>query len=237
MYTFTKIILKSIITLVLLNLNNAYAGEKDLYDFLWLDPDKSVYVLQNKIYPKNKTYYADIGFVTSVTANFQSTNGAQFKFGYYWAEEWAVEFNFIQYGNENNAAFENVKIINEAEPFVRRPLRSTSVFAIWSPFYGKINTFNKIYYFDWSFGVGTGQYTMESSLDGNINNPLEKNQYDQENYIPVQLKTNLKFHINRNLHLGVELLNTNYQAGTPKNPSAKKWSYNNDVILSIGVSF
>mgnify|MGYP000697543964 CR=1 FL=1 len=28
------------------------ATEKDLYDFLWLDPDKKVYVLQNKVHKK-----------------------------------------------------------------------------------------------------------------------------------------------------------------------------------------
>ena len=30
------------------------ASEKDLYNFLWLDPDKKVYVLQNKIHKKSK---------------------------------------------------------------------------------------------------------------------------------------------------------------------------------------
>lgn len=28
------------------------ADEKDLYDFMWLDPDKKVYVLQNKVHKK-----------------------------------------------------------------------------------------------------------------------------------------------------------------------------------------
>ncbi len=51
---------KLISFLVIFYTSFSLAGEKDLYDFQWLDPDKSVYVLQNKIYPKNKTFYVDI---------------------------------------------------------------------------------------------------------------------------------------------------------------------------------
>ena len=40
---------------VLFVTKNTHAGEKSLYDFLWLDPDKKVYVLQNKIYKKEHT--------------------------------------------------------------------------------------------------------------------------------------------------------------------------------------
>ena len=32
----------------------AYAGEENVYDFLWLDPDKKVYVLQNREFKKKK---------------------------------------------------------------------------------------------------------------------------------------------------------------------------------------
>ena len=87
---------------------NAFAGEKDLYDFLWLDPDKSVYVLQNKIYEKDKSIYLDLGFGSSLTSTFQDTYTGQIKLGYYFHEEWAVEFNYMQYSNQDNAAFENV---------------------------------------------------------------------------------------------------------------------------------
>ena len=31
---------------LILTVNNVAAGERDKYDYLWLDPDKSVYVLR-----------------------------------------------------------------------------------------------------------------------------------------------------------------------------------------------
>ena len=80
-------------------------------------------------------------------------------------------------------------------PFVRRPISSNSIYAIWSPFYGKINTFNKIYYFDLSFGLGTGIYTMESNLK-TANDP-NSNTFETETYTPIQVKATTKFHVNK----------------------------------------
>jgi len=212
------------------------AGENDLYDFLWLDPDKQVYVLQNKIYPKEKSLYIDLGYISNLSSDFEDVNGAQIKLGYYFKEEWAFEINYNQYASKTNSAYESVKIVNDTEPFVRRMNESLSLFLIWSPFYGKINTFNKIYYFDWSFGVGTGTLKAESNLNS-VRNPANPNTFDSERYNPVQFKSNVKFHINKNLHLGVEFLNTNYEAGSPKFPGRKEWKQNNDLIFSLGVSF
>ena len=216
---------------------NSFAGEKDLYEFLWLDPDKSVYVLQNKVHEKDKSFYVDLGYAANQTSNFQDTAGAQLRAGYFFKEEWAVEFQYMQWTNSDNTAFESVGAVNGAEPFVVRPVSSASVFLVWSPFYGKINTFNEIYYFDWSFGVGTGQFNIESSLDSNVENPNDPNVYKDETLVPVQLKTNVKFHINKRVHLGVEFLNTNFQTASPSSPNTEKWRQNNDLIFSLGGSF
>lgn len=212
------------------------AGESDLYDFLWLDPDKSVYVLQNKIYPKTKSIYLDFGYITGLTSAFQDTAGGQLKAGYFINEDWAVEWNYMQYSNVDNSTHDNVEYVSSTVPFVRRPISSNSVYAIWSPFYGKINTFNKIYYFDLSFGIGTGIYTMESNLK-TANDP-NTNTFETETYTPIQLKATTKFHVNKFMHVGVEFLSTNYNAkADPSNEKATKWKRNNDIIFSFGVSF
>lgn len=222
-------ILISIITV------NSFAGEEDLYDFLWLDPDKSVYVLQNKIHPKDNSFFVDLGYMMNMTSTFQETSGAQIKLGYFLNENWAIEFSHLKYSNSDNSTLKSVESVAGLAPFIRRPLSSSTVFAVWSPFYGKINTFNQIYYFDWSFGVGTGAYKMESNLD--TAELKTENRFEDENYTPIQLKTTFKFHINKSLNIGLELLNTNFEAGTPKNPKSKSWDQNNDLIFSIGASF
>ncbi len=53
----------------------AEATEKDLYNFKWLDPDKSVYVLQNKVYKKEKSFYTDLSFLKGLSSTYQDTKG------------------------------------------------------------------------------------------------------------------------------------------------------------------
>ena len=212
------------------------AGEKSLYDFLWLDPDKKVYVLQNKLYKKEHSFYADVGYLSNFTSKFQDTNGYALRAGYFFHEEWGVELYYNQYSNSNNSEWERIRAVNGADPFVRRMNRSMGAFVIWSPFYGKINTFNKIYYFDWSFGLGMGKIEAESNLktvsDANLVSSFEK-----ESYSAVAWKTNFKFHINENTHLGVEWVQHHYKAPSAKDPKTDLLRTNQDLIFSIGWSY
>lgn len=213
-----------------------WAGEESLYDFLWLDPDKKVYVLQNKLYKKENSFYFDVGYLSNFTSKFQNTDGLALRAGYYIHEEWGLEIFFNRYSNSNNDEFRTIRLINEAEPFIRRLNSSYGAVAIWSPFYGKINTFNKIFYFDWSFGAGLTQINAESNLktvrQGNV-----ANRYETEVYNGAVLKTRFTFHLKENLHLGIEYMNTYYNAPGPKNPNSDKLRTNTDVIFSLGVSY
>jgi outer membrane beta-barrel protein len=222
--------------LMLMFSKNTHAGEKSLYDFLWLDPDKKVYVLQNKLYKKEHSVYFDIGYIANMTSKFQDTNGFSFKGGYYFHEEWGIELFYQQYSNSNNDDFNNVKLINEAVPFVRRLDSTYGAALIYSPFYGKINTFNKIYYFDWSFGAGYTKINANSNIKSvRIDNA--PNKYEKETYNGGVLKTKVKFHITENVHLGLEYMNTYYMAPGPKDPKSDKLRTNTDLIFSVGFSF
>lgn len=212
------------------------AGEESLYDFLWLDPDKKVYVLQNKLYKKEKSFYFDLGYISNQTSKFQDTNGFSLKGGYYFHEEFGIELFYQQYNNKNNDDFRNVAAINGVVPFIRRMNDTYGAVAIWSPFYGKINTFNQIFYFDWSFGAGLSQVTTDSNINSVriLNAP---NKYVKKSYTGAVLKTKVKFHLKENVHLGLEYMNTYYMAPGPKAPKTDKLRTNTDVILSIGFSF
>lgn len=225
-----------LILLTVLTLPKAFPGEDSLYDFLWLDPDKKVYVLQNKLYKKEHSLYFDAGHVSSFTSKFQDTNGLALKAGYYFHEEWGLEFFYHQYSNKNNDDFRNVRLINEAEPFIRRMRSSYGANVIWSPFYGKINTFNQIYYFDWSFGAGIAKVNTDSNLS-TVRQDNVPNKYETEAQTGAILKTKVKLHLRENIHLGVEYMNTYYRAPGPKDPSQDKLRTNTDIILSIGFSF
>ncbi len=213
-----------------------HAGEKSLYDFLWLDPDKKVYVLQNKLHKKEHTFYFDVGYLSNFTSKFQDTYGFQARAGFYVHEEWGLEVFHNQYTNTSNDEYDSIQSVNNLVPFVRRLKSNTGALAIWSPFYGKINTFNQIFYFDWSFGAGLSSIKAESNLKSAGKKNLA-NFYREENYIGAVLKTNLKFHLSENIHLSIEYMNTYYRAPGAKDPKSDKLRTNTDVITSIGFSY
>lgn len=226
----------AMIALAFITTKNTHAGEKSLYDFLWLDPDKKVYVLQNKLYKKEYTWYADIGYLSNFTSKFQDTRGLQFKTGYYFHEEWGIELFYNHYSNSNNDELSSIKHVNMVEPFMRRFNSTYGALLVWSPFYGKINTFNKIYYFDWSFGAGMGKINAESNLKTAAVSSVQS-RFEKETYTAGILKTNVKFHVTENVHLGIEYMWTGYNAPGPKNPKKDDFRSNSDLIFSVGFSY
>ena len=230
-----------LITAILLTLFSAVlkAAEKDLYYFLWLDPDKKVFVLQNKIHKKENTIYANIGYGSGLSSNFQDTSLLHFNAGYSFTETWAIEGLYTSYTNKDNDAFTNLKKLNGAVPFIRNTKSNYGVIAKWSPFYGKINTFNQIFYFDWSFGAGLGQLNTESNAL-TAATPSRANTYANESYTSLLSKTELTVHLNKNIHINAGLLFNTYKAPGPTingvSPNAKLRN-NMDVVFGVGFSF
>lgn len=234
--TLTKIVL---LTWILSGSKALFAAEDDLYDYLWLDPDKKVYVLQNKVYKKKNKFYANIGFSRGLNSDFQSTTGVQFKGGYYFHEEWAIEAIYHQYSSTDNDAFTSLQRINQSVPFVRRAQRKYGIMPVWSPFYGKINTFNKIIYFDWSFGLGLGQIQTESNAN-TVGNDLTADIFQDESNMVLLGKTAFRIHATKNVHVGIEYHRDHYRAPGPtinSVPGTEKWRSNSELVFSIGFSF
>ena len=228
-----------IYTLFVLIPKKSNANEKDLYDFMWLDPDKKVYVLQNKVHKKEKTTYANIGVGTNLSSTFQNTSSFYANIGYNLSEEIAIEAIYLHYSNSDNEALQNLKKLNGSTPFIRKPKNSMGAMIKWSPFYGKINTFNKIIYFDWAFGLGMGSFETESNATTvAISNVSDR--YIKEKYTSILGKTELTIHASKNIHFNLGLISNTYRAPGPTIKSIEgKSSYrsNIDTILSVGISF
>ena len=215
------------------------AAEKDLYDFLWLDPDKKVYVLQNKVHKKEHTAYANLGVGLGLSSTFQDTSLFHGNIGFYLNEEFAIEALYTGYSNKENEAFTNLENLTSKIPFIRKTKSNYGVIAKWSPFYGKINTFNKIFYFDWSFGLGLGKLNTESNA-ATVGNSAIPNNYASESYTSVIGKTELTLHASKNIHLSIGLIMNNFKAKGPtinNNPGSEKLRNNLDSLFSVGFSF
>ena len=213
------------------------ASEDSLYDFLWLDPDKAVYVLQNKEFKKKFSLYVDLGYATNKASEFQTTTGQQFKIGGFLHETWGAELLYTKFTNQNNDAYENVSSNAGKLPHIRRPTSLLGFLLIWSPFYGKINTFNQIFYLDWMFGMGIGQLETQSNLRSMF--PTEQPlRYDPEKFYGVIVKTNIKWYFNSKVNASIEVQDTIFKG--PYNPyrlTDEKYIQNVTTVFAIGLTF
>ncbi len=214
----------------------AYADQSNLYDFHWLDKDKLVYVLQNKVFAKEGTFYGTVGIGNSLDAEFQDSMGVLAYMGYFFSEEWGMELLYSKFSHENDTTFKNVAALNSLEPFVRKVNDYMGAMVMYAPFYGKINTFNRIFYFDWMFGVGFAKLNEETNrnlFDSNsatIGNTTESK-------TGLLWKTNVKFYVTRNFNISFELINLNYKSKGVRPEDGEAWRWNKDIFLGVGFSF
>ncbi len=221
------------IFLFILFMPKVHAAEDSLYEFHWLDPDKAVYVLQNKTHTNEHKFFAEAGYVKSLTAQFQDTQGVILSAGYNWHEEWGIEVLYLNYSNQDNSAFRTVRYVSNVEPFVRRHTQTLGTGVIWSPFYGKINTFNQIVYFTWNFSAGLAQVTTQNNLSTvTIVNVPSK--YKTESTGGAYIKSLIKFNLSQVWSVGVGYLGTMYKAAGPKAPTRKDFQYDSDIFFNVG---
>jgi hypothetical protein len=139
----------------------AFASEKDIYEFSWLDPDKEVYVLQNKKYKKAGHFHVNAGGGITTSGAFVSSTAIQGRVGYFISEDWGLEGIYSKNSGKENDTAQGVRNVNGGgtgtTPFRRIVDSYMGAMIIWAPFYSKINTFNKIVYMDWIFGLGYAQ--------------------------------------------------------------------------------
>jgi outer membrane beta-barrel protein len=221
------------------SIHSANAAEDDLYDFLWLDQDKQVYVLQNKVFKKKNRFSVNAGYIMGLSSEFQDTSGWHANFGYHFSEQLGVELMYNEYSNTDNTTKQNLQSVTSQVPFERKLASSYGLMLNWSPFYGKINTFNKIIYFDWTFAAGVGKIkTNSNALTVDITS--QSDTFKGEDYTAGFLKTSFEIHATERITIGTSLLRTIYKAPGPTVDGVAgtdKWRGNSDFILSVGFSF
>lgn len=145
-----------------------YAGEDSTYSFSWLDRDKEVYVLQNRKYRKKGHFILNVGGGITTSGAFTNGTAIQGKLDYFVHEEFGFSFVYTQNNGEENTTAETLRGTAGtagARPFRRITENYLGGMFLWSPFYSKINTFNKIIYLDWIIGLGFGKLDETNNKD------------------------------------------------------------------------
>lgn len=214
-----------------------YASEKDIYEFSWLDPDKEVYVLQNRKFRKAQHLTANLGAGITTSGAFVDATAIQGRLGYFVTEDWGVELVYSKNTGKENDTFKAVKATSNgtgSTPFRRIVNNYTGAMVAWSPFYSKINTFNKIIYMDWIFGLGIAQ------LEEHNNKAFFASQSTAvetvEKHTGVIWQVGMKFFLNENWNVRTDLTAVHYSAKQVTLSTNATYS-NFDATLSLGYTF
>lgn len=195
----------------------AVADEKSLYQFSWLDKDKEIYVLQNRKFRKDGKVYLGATGVKTVSGAFIDSYGATARGGFFFREDWGVEF---VYGKNSGSENDTAKGVREQStvPYYRKVDTYMGGMLMWSPFYSKINTFNKVFYFDWMFGAGLANV---STLDNRKKfEPGAPNTLTKESNMGAVWNTGLRFYISESWSLRLDFTGLHYSAKKSKQAGA-----------------
>jgi outer membrane beta-barrel protein len=221
-------------------LTSTIAAEGDTYSFSWLDPDKEVFVLQNRKFRKAGRLHLNIGAGLTTSGAFVDATTFQGRAGYFFKEDWGFEVVYsLNSGEENSTA---LSLRNEGSsgsvPFRRIVDNYMGGMVLWSPFYAKINTFNTIIYLDWIIGAGIAKLEETNNLIEFTTTP-GNDVGTTLSHTGIMWDTGLKFYINQNFDVRMDLTVVHYKADKAvRNGTAESTYYSNwDLAFSLGYSF
>jgi hypothetical protein len=120
-------------------------------------------------------------------------------------------------------------------PYLVNINSSYGMYLNFSPFYGKINTFNLIYYIHWSFGIGYAIYNTSNNYDAYLQETTDFFT-DRDRRGPTA-KTQIKWYLSRMFTVNVDFVGYWFKDREPVADSALKFRNYSDIIFSLGLTF
>lgn len=217
--------------------SQVFASEKDIYEFSWLDPDKEVYVLQNRKFRKAGHLHLNVGGGITTSGAFVDSTAIQGRIGYFISEDFGLEGIYSKNSGKENETARGIRNSGGgtgSTPFRRIVDNYAGAMILWSPFYSKINTFNKIVYMDWIFGLGYAQLKEH-------NNKLKiQTGYDNtetsETHSGLMWEAGMMFYLDQSFNIRLDLTAIHYSSANISTTGTSLKS-NYDATVSLGYSF
>ncbi len=218
------------------------AGENSTYSFSWLDPDKEVYVIQNRKYTKRSKLHISGGGGITTSGSFVDSNVIQARVGFFFNEDWGFEGMYAKSSGNENTTAESVRNSGSAgsTPFRRIVEDYMGVMLLWSPFYGKFNVFNKIIYMDLILGLGYAKLDEHNNREELINQGMSPYEEQYNSHNGIIWETTCKFYISKTYHIRTDLTVVHYNAKKALASADEldtTYYSNYDLALSLGLNF
>lgn len=218
----------------------AIASEKDIYEFSWLDPDKEVYVLQNRKYRKAGKLHVNVGGGITTSGAFVDATAIQGRVGFFFNEDFGLEGLYSKNSGKENETAKGVRAQSAGgtgvAPFRRIVDSYYGAMILWSPFYSKINTFNKIVYMDWIFGLGYAQLKEKNNkLRIQLGQTYEGVE-TLDTHSGILWQAGMKFYIDESFSIRTDLTAIHYSADNITT-AGSTYKSNFDATVSLGYTF
>lgn len=209
-----------------------FSAEGDTYSFTWLDPDKEVYVLQNRKFRKKGKFHVSLGGGMTTSGSFVNGSNLQGRAGYFFKEEWGFELLYSKNAGEENADAQAVRNTTAAgsTPFRQITNYYMGGLLLWSPFYTKMNTFNTIIYMDYIFGLGIGKIE-ESNNRLELQNTINKSE-TIEVHNALLWSMGMKFYVNDSFSIRPDFTGVIFKSLRPDRNEENVYSHY-DLSLSV----
>lgn len=216
------------------------SGEKDIYEFSWLDPDKEVYVLQNRKFRKKSSFYVTLGGGITTSGAFVDSTAIQGRLGYFFSEEFGAEGIYSKNSGKENETAKGVRTSGGGgtgtTPFRRIVQNYSGAMLLWSPFYSKINTFNSIVYVDWIFGLGYAQLTEKNNKQRFLQGQIAEGVETEEKHSGAIWQATMKFYLGESYSIRADLTAIHYSADNVAT-TGSSYKSNFDATVSLGYTF
>jgi outer membrane beta-barrel protein len=203
------------------------------YDFRWLDPDKKVYVLQNRRYQKAGKLLVSALAGVGTSNPYRSTTLVDPRLAFYFSESWGIEFFHAFLGNSPNG---NFRALEDASPNVFPAIREISRqyggLLHWAPWYAKINVFDRILYFDWQFSAGAGNLQTRLLTQEISQGPLVAK---SQSLFGLFLGTGHQYHLSERFIARLDFTASFHQAPAFGNSGSETWFSNYTFGLGLGL--
>ncbi len=208
------------------------APEEESTDLSWLDPDKKVYVLQNRKYRKAFRPALYLSGGKNLSNSYRSGWMGSVRAGMWFTEQFGVEAFGTFYKNSDSDNLKALRAVSTVLPFVREVRSYFGGVATWAPFYGKLNLFNWILYYDWALNLGLG--SVNTANDRNTISGASS-RYVTENFVGVFFGTSQNFYVSKHFSVRWDLVGVNYGA-TGADDRPKRFT-NVDFLIGAGYLF
>ncbi len=200
------------------------------YNFSWLDPDKKVSVLQNRKFRKANRVMLSLNLGLADNNAYRSSTAIDPRLAYYFSESWGIEVFYSIFQNKQNNTAQTL-VGTGVSPSVIELKNQMGVMLNWVPWYAKINVFNTILQFDWSFAAGVG--TINANMIPRTNETGFS--ASTKSLSAFYLGTGHQFHVSENFVVRLDFRNAFFKA--PKRAVVGEEIYFNGTTFQIGAGF